>query len=168
MSTAVFVGYSTQGSFSNDGLWVLKAGSVAIGAGVGGTDCGIFGGAKPYKLSGIPEIPAFYKLTAPSNTTSGNPYTITFSVRSNNWKSYELWAMSYEHQATSYKTTSSLTYWFTRFLKMIFLRHCEEWRESLVKGRRSNLRHVVCFVKPTHISLQFHSQWRSVAVFAAL
>ncbi|MEP7317834.1 MAG: hypothetical protein ABI921_03810 [Panacibacter sp.] len=80
----LFVGYPTQGTYSDDGLWVLKAGSAAIGTGVGGVDCGIFGGSTAYRLSGIPAIPSFYKLTAPSVTTSTNPYTITFSVRSNN------------------------------------------------------------------------------------
>jgi hypothetical protein len=84
MTTNVFVGYNTQGSFSNDGMWALKAGSPAKGTGQSGADMGIYGGANPYKLSGIPRIPAIYKLTAPSNTTSGNPYTITLSVRSNN------------------------------------------------------------------------------------
>lgn len=84
MNNNVFVGYNTQGSYTDDGRWVLKAGSPAIGTGVGGIDCGIYGGSNPYKLSGIPAIPAFYKLTAPSVNTSGNPYTITFSVRSNN------------------------------------------------------------------------------------
>ena len=84
MTTNVFVGYSTQGSFSNDDKWALKAGSPAIHAGLGGTDCGIFGGTNPYKLSGIPPVPSFYLLTAPSTVTSTNPYTITFSVRSNN------------------------------------------------------------------------------------
>ncbi len=84
MQSIVFVGYSTQGSFSNDGMWVLKAGSPAKGTGQSGTDMGIYGGTNPYKLSGIPRIPAIYKLTAPSSTTSGNPYTITLSVRSNN------------------------------------------------------------------------------------
>lgn len=84
MADNVYVGGATQGSYSNDGRWVLKAGSPAIGAGVGGVDCGMFGGTNPYKLSGIPRIPAVYKLTAPTNTTSTNPYTITFSTRSNN------------------------------------------------------------------------------------
>lgn len=84
MNSNVFVGYATQGSYTDDSRWVLKAGSPAIGTGTGGVDCGIYGGSNPYKLSGIPAIPAFYKLTAPSVNTSGNPYTITFSVRSNN------------------------------------------------------------------------------------
>ncbi len=81
---AVFVGYPTQGTYSNDGRYVLAAGSPAIGTGENGVDCGVYGTTDPYRLSGIPPIPSFYKLTAPSTTTSGNPYTITFSVRSNN------------------------------------------------------------------------------------
>lgn len=84
MESSVFVGYSTQGSYSNDAKWALPAGSPAKGAGQGGADMGMFGGANPYKLSGMPRIPAIYRLTAPSNLTSGNPYTITLSVRSNN------------------------------------------------------------------------------------
>ncbi len=83
-TASIFVGYPNQSTYSNDGRYVLKAGSPAIGAGLGGVDCGMFGSSNPYKLSGMPPIPAFYKLTAPSNVTSGNPYTITFSVQSNN------------------------------------------------------------------------------------
>lgn len=53
----VFVG--TSGN-STDGQWQLKVGSPAIGTGVGGVDCGMFGGDFPYKLSGLPNIPAIY------------------------------------------------------------------------------------------------------------
>jgi hypothetical protein len=79
--------------YSPDGRFVLKGGSPAINAGLlpgTGTpaDCGIFGGmaptTSPYILSGIPAIPAYYQLGAPSAVTTGSPYTITFSVRSNN------------------------------------------------------------------------------------
>ena len=81
----VFIGspYDVAGQTA-DGKYHLKSGGPAIGAGIGGVDLGIYGGPNPYKLSGIPSIPAFYKLTAPSNNATGNPYTITFSVRSNN------------------------------------------------------------------------------------
>lgn len=82
-ATTVFVGYPA-GSYSNDGAWALQTTSPAKNAGEGGIDCGAYGGPNPYRLSGMPAIPSFYKLTAPSNTTSTNPYTITFSVRSNN------------------------------------------------------------------------------------
>lgn len=60
---------------STDGQWQLKTGSPAIGAGEGGVDCGIFGGANPYKLSGLPPIPAIYDLNSqslPSNTLNVN------------------------------------------------------------------------------------------------
>lgn len=50
------------GTGSTDGQWQLKPGSPAIGAGVGGIDCGMFGGDFPYVLSGIPAIPAIYQL----------------------------------------------------------------------------------------------------------
>ena len=81
----VFTGYpNVVAGQSADGKYTLKAGSPAIGAGIGGTDMGIFGGTNPYRLSGIPSTPAFYKLTAPGINATTNPYTITFSVRSNN------------------------------------------------------------------------------------
>jgi len=47
---------------STDGKWQLKPNSPAIGAGVNGVDCGMFGGDFPYVLSGIPAIPAIYQL----------------------------------------------------------------------------------------------------------
>ena len=80
----LYNGFPTQGTNSNDARFALKTGSPAIGAGIGGTDCGVFGGVNPYKLSGIPAVPAFYKLTAPGTSASTNPYTITFSVKGNN------------------------------------------------------------------------------------
>jgi hypothetical protein len=80
----LYIAYPTQGIYSNDERFKLKAGSPAIGAGISNVDCGAFGGVNPYKLSGIPPIPAIYKLTAPGSSANTNPYTITFSVRSNN------------------------------------------------------------------------------------
>jgi len=80
----VFVGYPTQGSLSNDARFQLKSGSPAIGAGYNGADAGMFGGTNPYRLSGIPPMPAIFKLTAPGTVTTSNPYTITVSARSNN------------------------------------------------------------------------------------
>ncbi len=46
---------------STDGRWMLKAGSPAIGTGVNGADCGMFGGDDPYVLSGIPG-PSIYDI----------------------------------------------------------------------------------------------------------
>ncbi len=78
--------FNLTGSY--DGKYALKAGSPAIGAGVNGaaaTDCGIFGGATPYRLSGIPSVPTIYSLTSPQGTIpAGNTVQINLSTRSNN------------------------------------------------------------------------------------
>ncbi len=47
---SLFVGLAGN---TTDTQWRLKAGSPAIGAGVGGTDCGMYGGTTPYRPSGI-------------------------------------------------------------------------------------------------------------------
>ncbi len=66
---------------STDGYYQLCDGSPAIGAGVGGADCGMFGGATPYKLSGIPAIPTIYNFVAPA---TGFTIPIQIGARSNN------------------------------------------------------------------------------------
>jgi hypothetical protein len=47
---------------SSDGKYRLKPGSPAIAAGVGGTDCGVFGGNYPYVLSGMVSGPSVWYL----------------------------------------------------------------------------------------------------------
>jgi len=79
MST-VFVGATGQ---STDGQWQLKEGSPAKGAGLSGEDCEMFGGNTPYHLSGLPNIPSIYKLSAPS-FSNGNTLPVTISVKTNN------------------------------------------------------------------------------------
>lgn len=73
---------------STDGQWQLAVASPAIGAGetVGGItpDCGPFGTADPYRLSGIAPVPTIYSLTVPSSIGVGQPLNITVSTRSNN------------------------------------------------------------------------------------
>jgi len=70
---------------STDAQYTLKAGSPAIGAGIGGTNCGIFGGSTPYKLSGIPSVPTLYSISSPQgNTPTLNTVQINISTRSNN------------------------------------------------------------------------------------
>jgi hypothetical protein len=58
----VFLCYGSCSGYSQDGRYQLKPGSVAIGAGYNGADCGIFGGTYPYVLSGMPPVPAIYYL----------------------------------------------------------------------------------------------------------
>lgn len=54
------------GTGSTDGRWQLVFNSPASGAGFDGEDCGMFGGATPYVLSGMPNIPAIYQFVAPT------------------------------------------------------------------------------------------------------
>ena len=63
---AVFVG-----SGSTDGKWQLSEGSEAEGAGEGGIDCGMFGGADPYILSGVNQsLPRIYYLSSSGQGTA--------------------------------------------------------------------------------------------------
>ena len=75
---SVFVGEG-----SNDGKWQLKEFSPAIGAGVGGIDCGVFDGAFPYVLSGIPPIPSVYEFTHDIDYQN-QKIEVEISVKSNN------------------------------------------------------------------------------------
>jgi len=68
---------------STDGQWQLKTGSPAIGAGVGGIDCGMFGGDFPYVLSGIPAIPAIYQLDLNVDNVN-QQIEVEMSVKSHN------------------------------------------------------------------------------------
>lgn len=75
----IFVGLTGN---STDGQWQLKVGSPAIGAGESGTDIGMFGGDTPYKLSGLPPIPAIYSLDAQSLPT--NTLNVNLKAKSHN------------------------------------------------------------------------------------
>lgn len=91
---AIFVGYPTNSSgsttlYSPDAAFQLSPTSIAKNAGIipgtnATTDCGMYGGTNPYKASGLPPVPSFYKLNSPSSTATASPYIMTFSVKSNN------------------------------------------------------------------------------------
>ncbi len=65
---------------SPDGYYQLCTGSAALGAGISGQDCGIYGGQEPYRLSGIPAIPTIYEFYAPA---TGFIIPIQLKARSN-------------------------------------------------------------------------------------
>jgi hypothetical protein len=69
---------------TSDGKWQLGASSLFIGTGYNGTDRGIFGGAEPYVLSGIPPIPTIYFLTAPTIGEKNTGLPVQIKVKSNN------------------------------------------------------------------------------------
>ena len=66
-----------------DNAYLLKPGSLAIGAGLNGENLGAFGGTNPFRLAVTPSIPSIYKLLVPS-AASGTNMNIIFSTRSNN------------------------------------------------------------------------------------
>ncbi len=79
----VFTAYNDYSAgISTDGKWQLKAGSPAIGAGVADVDCGAFGGAEPYVLSGLPNLPHIYEATIPATANSGDGLSVTIKVKS--------------------------------------------------------------------------------------
>ena len=80
--TTVFADFNGQLDMSTDGKWKLKAGSPALGAGVGGTDCGAFGGLTPYILSGIPNLPHIYKASVQAAATPESGLQVTIHVKS--------------------------------------------------------------------------------------
>jgi hypothetical protein len=85
-AASIFVGLAGN---STDGQYQLRVGSPAIGAGETVSsvtpDCGAFGTADPYRLSGIPPIPTIYGLTVPASVPSSNTsMSVTISARSNN------------------------------------------------------------------------------------
>ncbi|WP_400192143.1 hypothetical protein [Hymenobacter sp. B81] len=78
LPTSVFVGSTA----STDGEYQLRAGNnPARGTGESGVDVGAFGGAVPYRLSGIPNVPTIYEY---NQSVSGNTLNATISTRSNN------------------------------------------------------------------------------------
>lgn len=81
MST-VFVDYDGALEYSEDGKWKLKEGSPALGAGVGGTDCGVFEGSAPYGLSGLPNLPHIYEANVPATVNTGTTMEISIKVKS--------------------------------------------------------------------------------------
>ncbi len=77
--SAVFVGTG-----SSDGRWQLTPASAASAAGSSGVDMGIYGGATPYVLSGLPPIPAIYFFSAPSSGSPASGLPIELKIRSVN------------------------------------------------------------------------------------
>jgi hypothetical protein len=80
--TTVFADYDGQLDMSTDGKWQLKAGSPALDAGVGGVDCGVYGGVAPYILSGIPNLPHIYEASVQAAASSESGLQVTILVKS--------------------------------------------------------------------------------------
>jgi hypothetical protein len=81
-SASLFVGLAGN---TTDTQWKLKAGSPAIGAGVGGTDCGMYGGNNPsYRISGIATgQPTITNFTAPGTIPVNGTLNVKVSAKVN-------------------------------------------------------------------------------------
>lgn len=64
--STLFVGLTSN---STDGQWQLRENSPGSEGGSDGTDCGMFGGATPYQLSGLPPFPVVYEIIGPDLET---------------------------------------------------------------------------------------------------
>ncbi|MCB0832306.1 MAG: hypothetical protein KDC45_02475 [Bacteroidetes bacterium] len=71
-------------SGSPDAKWQLAAGSPAIGAGLSGEDCGMYGGNSPYVIAGLPPIPTVYFMSAPISGSAAQGLPVTIKVKSHN------------------------------------------------------------------------------------
>ena len=69
---------------SSDGIWQLAVDSPALGAGLDGVDCGMFGDQNPYVLSGLPPLPAIYFFSAPSTGSSSAGLQVRIKGESHN------------------------------------------------------------------------------------
>jgi hypothetical protein len=69
---------------TTDTQWRLKAGSPAIGAGLGGVDCGMYGGSTPYKPSGIATGQhTIHALTVPATVIQNGTLNVKVSAKVN-------------------------------------------------------------------------------------
>lgn len=66
----------------DNGLELLP-GSPAVGAGMNGVDCGIFGGNAPYVLSGIPAVPSIFEFDYTGVSSQSVPIQVHMKVKSN-------------------------------------------------------------------------------------
>ncbi len=78
----VFVDFNSTLGYSTDGKWQLKTGSPAIGAGVSGVNCGVFGGVTPYVLSGVPNLPHIYQAAIAGTAYSDAGLSCTIKIKS--------------------------------------------------------------------------------------
>jgi hypothetical protein len=75
---------SLPAGYTEETRWKLKAGSPAIGAGIGGIDCGPYGGVTPYQPGGNAPVPSIYKFKTTSTGSSTTPLNVTISTKTNN------------------------------------------------------------------------------------
>jgi len=83
---SIYGAYSNiiKSSGTSEEIFQLKEGSVAIGAGEDGVDCGAFGGSEPYILSGLPPIPVIYEINVPTSVNKADGLEIQIKAKVQN------------------------------------------------------------------------------------
>ena len=72
------------GYHSMDEKWQIRDTSFANSFGQGGIQCGAYGAANPYKLSGIPNLPFIYSMNVPSQATAPGTISIRIKAKASN------------------------------------------------------------------------------------
>jgi hypothetical protein len=81
LTTDLFIGLTGN---TTDTQWKLKDGSPAIGAGISGVDCGMYGGNTPYRPSGIQlGQPTINSFTAPASVQQNGTLNVKVSAKVN-------------------------------------------------------------------------------------
>ncbi len=79
-TTAGTADYITGSNLSTDGKYQLATTSGARTAGTNGSECGAFGGASPYVLSGLPSTPHIYEIDAPNAASAASGLKVTLKI----------------------------------------------------------------------------------------
>jgi|DEB19_MinimDraft_3_1074340.scaffolds.fasta_scaffold00209_14 hypothetical protein len=75
---------NSQGITSDDGIYKIRASSIAVNYSSDGTDCGAFGGVTSYILSGLPPIPNIYYINVDRDATKQGGLKISLKVSAKN------------------------------------------------------------------------------------
>lgn len=78
---SVFEYFDADYSSIRDNIWNIKDSSPAKHIGSDGTECGIFGGSTPYKLSGLPPIPIVKDIYIDNSASNKDIITIKVKVK---------------------------------------------------------------------------------------
>ncbi|KAA5534962.1 hypothetical protein F0919_10205 [Taibaiella lutea] len=70
-------------AYAYDYICQDKAGSPALGAGVGGSNCGMYGGGSPYSISGLSIIPNISFIQMPTIGTTGYGIDVHIKAKAN-------------------------------------------------------------------------------------
>jgi len=83
INPATLFQYWGNSGYANDYRCRNAANSPAIGAGTGGSTCGMYGGTEPYSISGLNIVPNIYYLQMPAAGTTGYGIDVHIKAKAN-------------------------------------------------------------------------------------